>query len=172
MRIKFLATLCVLFAATLAARADTIYNFTITGAGNQPADASYVVNGSTNIDSCATPPDPASCKSNVNSISFTVSDPKSGYNQMFSTIVSQSGTVVNVLGNQGTVAKFTFTDLDHPRNNDTFNLQVPGIDGDFVGHLTGPNATPPPPATPEPSSIALLGTGLLGIAGVLRKRFV
>ena len=27
-------------------------------------------------------------------------------------------------------------------------------------------------ATPEPSSIALLGTGLLGIAGVMRKRFV
>ena len=25
--------------------------------------------------------------------------------------------------------------------------------------------------TPEPSSIALLGTGLLGIAGIVRKRF-
>lgn len=33
------------------------------------------------------------------------------------------------------------------------------------------NYTPNTAATPEPSSIALLGTGLLGFAGVLRKRF-
>ena len=29
----------------------------------------------------------------------------------------------------------------------------------------------PASVTPEPSSIALLGTGMLGIAGVMRKRF-
>lgn len=29
----------------------------------------------------------------------------------------------------------------------------------------------PPSATPEPGSLSLLGTGLLGIAGVVRKRF-
>ncbi len=34
-----------------------------------------------------------------------------------------------------------------------------------------PTAAPPAAVTPEPSSIALLGTGLLAIAGLARKRF-
>ena len=34
-----------------------------------------------------------------------------------------------------------------------------------------PTAAPPAAVTPEPSSIALLGTGLLGVIGVMRKRF-
>jgi PEP-CTERM motif len=33
-------------------------------------------------------------------------------------------------------------------------------------------AVPPPPTVPEPSSIALLGTGLLAAAGVLRRRLI
>lgn len=46
--------------------------------------------------------------------------------------------------------------------------------GNYVGErrsvdLTGTTGTLP--ATPEPSTIALLGTGLLGVAGVMRKRF-
>jgi hypothetical protein len=43
--------------------------------------------------------------------------------------------------------------------------------GDELVTLTITDLTVPPSATPEPSSIALLGTGLLGIAGVVKRRF-
>lgn len=39
------------------------------------------------------------------------------------------------------------------------------------GYVTATYDYVPSSVTPEPSSIALLGTGLLGIAGVIRKRF-
>ena len=51
--------------------------------------------------------------------------------------------------------------------------EIPFPDGSFElndvyggGSVTGPLST-----TPEPSSFALLGTGLLGMVGALRKRF-
>lgn len=31
---------------------------------------------------------------------------------------------------------------------------------------------PPPPAVPEPSTLALLGTGILGLAGMARRKFI
>lgn len=40
-----------------------------------------------------------------------------------------------------------------------------------IGDLDLQSGTVVPAATPEPSSFLLLGTGLLGIAGMMRKRF-
>lgn len=48
----------------------------------------------------------------------------------------------------------------------SFSLDM-GCDG-YSGYIT-PQANPLP--TPEPSSMALLGTGVLGVAGVVRRRF-
>ena len=54
----------------------------------------------------------------------------------------------------------------------TFTITgTPTGDLTTTGEVLGPVTAPSTSVTPEPSSIALFGTDLLGIAGVVRKRF-
>ncbi|MBS1799931.1 MAG: PEP-CTERM sorting domain-containing protein [Acidobacteria bacterium] len=47
-----------------------------------------------------------------------------------------------------------------------------GLDSSVINVGSGPVVTPPTGATPEPSTFIMLGTGLVGAAAQLRRRFL
>jgi hypothetical protein len=69
----------------------------------------------------------------------------------------------------GGTIQFRLNDVDP---GDQFYDFTQGLDSSVIDVGSGPVVTPPGAATPEPSTFILLGTGLVGAAAQLRRRFL
>ena len=145
-----------LLSTGVAAHADTVSTFTIKGASQfyGMAGDDNTIAGTTVIDTT---------DGLVQSIAFTAG----GVTE--SGVDSQNGT--NIYVGTGDV-HFTISGTTLIGfKGDNFNL--PMLGDNYVGHVSFDSATTSNPlsVTPEPSSLLLLSTGVLGVAGMTRKRF-
>ena len=180
MRLRLIVAAILLCTASFAAKADTV-NFTYvdtstTFGGTVSGSGSFTFAGSPSSISLG----------NLTSFTFTdtlVDDTDTpsftyGLGNLTSFAATLSGTTLQTLSLQtGFVnaslpgffqESFTITSLNTngATTHSTFDDEI------FLTSTGTVTASVIPPAVPEPSSIALLGTGVLGLAGMLRRRFV
>lgn len=169
-----------LLSFSLAARADTFetldLNATLTNGGTVTGTVTLDLNADLSRMS------PALFESSAN-LTYTfngASSVFSGDNRVFSGTPNETGvTFFNAGGDQlnldwetSLFASFAgsignFCTIASPCDGIASSLYLPSSRTE----IEIASATVAPAATPEPSSLALLGTGVLGFAGVLRKRF-
>ena len=174
MRLSVSLSASALLFAALTARADVIYDY--TGHDFTTATGTYnmgdLVTGSFTL---ANPITADTGTSSFTPLSFTFSDG-------VQTIDSASATYANFVqfdpDGTGGFTQFSVTVYDGSNYINLENLGTEVYDtvqyNASIGRVgeAGSFAIPGSTVTPEPSSFALLGTGLLGLAGFAKKRFV
>jgi hypothetical protein len=157
MRIQcFLAVAALLMSASVAARADDIYTVTITGEGST-FDGSYSFDESSILTTETTIPVADLAVLSGAALDDITIDPTSPVCPVYTIGTASSCVELDYAGDHGLTVFFP-EDLTSP--------------GTYTGAPMSVSIESTTSVTPEPSSIALLGTGLLCFAGVLRRRFV
>lgn len=157
-----------LLGMTLSAQAADITELVTGGTLSQGGTftGSFLINSSTEF------VDGGSFTFLTPSGTFNVSTTNSGPIPGLDYLSDATGDIFRLALN-GTISTLAFNTIqNYPSNNDSALLILNGLQYDVTGGTITAQVPPPTTVTPEPSSLILLGTGALGVAGTLRRRLL